>query len=76
MPANGSSSRLATLQGRKAAKARWGHRDTDDIAREYAAERLEAYIRRTVESAPPLTPEQCDRLSRALRSTGGGADVA
>ena len=37
------------------------------------AERLAEYIRKTVDSAPPLTPEQRDRL--ALLLSGGGADA-
>ncbi|EYR63262.1 hypothetical protein N866_01820 [Actinotalea ferrariae CF5-4] len=38
------------------------------------AARLEDYIRRTVDAAPPLTPEQRDRLALLLR--GGGEAVA
>lgn len=38
--------------------------------RNLAAERLADYIKRTVDAAPPLTPEQRDRL--ALLLTGGG----
>ncbi|MBO1751714.1 hypothetical protein J4G33_07860 [Actinotalea sp. BY-33] len=39
--------------------------------RNLKAARLEEYIRRTVDAAPPLTPEQRDRLAVLLR--GGAA---
>ena len=50
-------------------------RDSDDpdlvnARRNLAAERLAAYIERTVEAAPPLTDEQRTRLAALL---GGGA---
>lgn len=35
--------------------------------RELAAAKLEDYITQVVESAPPLTAEQCDRLAVLLR---------
>lgn len=41
-----------------------------DARRNLRAERLAEHIRRTVEVAPPLTPEQRDRLALLLR---GGA---
>jgi hypothetical protein len=37
------------------------------------AERLADYIKRTVDAAPPLTPEQRDRLALLLK---GGGQVA
>lgn len=57
------------------------HRRGDQAAileagRELAAAKLEVYIQRTIESAPPLTPEQRDRLAGLLRpasSAGSGA---
>ena len=70
MPAHGSTSPLRSLHARAAAGARWGTPDRDDTARDYAAAKLEDYIRRTVDTAPPLTPEQRDRLALLLR---GGA---
>ena len=36
-----------------------------------AAAKLEAYIAKVVAEAPPLSPEQCDRLSMLLRPAGG-----
>ena len=42
-----------------------------DARRDLAAEKLAAYIRRTVDAAPPLTTEQRDRLALLLR--GGAA---
>ncbi len=44
-----------------------------DARRNLRAARLEDYIRRTVDEAPPLTPCQRDRLAVLLR---GGSDVA
>ena len=47
--------------------------DVTDLKRQLKAERLEDYIKRTVDAAPQLTPEQRDKL--ALLLTGGGADA-
>jgi hypothetical protein len=41
----------------------------DELRRDLKASRAEDYIRRLVESAPPLTPEQRDRLALLLRPT-------
>jgi hypothetical protein len=50
-------------------------RDADDpdliaARRNLRVERLADYITRTVESAPPLTPEQRDRLALLLSGVG------
>jgi hypothetical protein len=45
--------------------------ETLDARRDLAAARLEQFIRRTVDTAPPLTPEQRDRLALLLRSNAG-----
>lgn len=67
----------AVLRARAAALAR-RRTDTDpellDARRDLAAAQLEDYIRRTVDEAPPLTPEQRDRLALVL--TSGGPDAA
>lgn len=47
------------------------HADTTELRRDLKAARLEDYIARTVDSAPPLSPEQRDRLALLLR--GGAA---
>ena len=39
------------------------------------ASAVEKYIRKVVADAPPLTPEQRDRLSVLLSAPGGGALV-
>ena len=44
-----------------------------EARRNLTAEKLAAYIRRTVDTAPPLTPEQRERLAQLLR--GGGRDA-
>ncbi len=36
------------------------------------AERRRAYIKRVVAAAPPLTPDQWDRLAPLLRCSKGG----
>lgn len=46
--------------------------DVTTIQRDYAAARLEDYIRRTVDEAPPLTREQRDRLAAILRAGDSG----
>ena len=77
MPAHGTSTALGSLQGRKAAAERWNRPEKDDLAREYATEKLADYIRRTVEAAPPLTDDQRARLASLLRPTAltsGGLD--
>lgn len=55
----------------RAAK-RW--RKPENVERRVDA--LAARIQRFVETAPPLTPEQADRLAALLRPTEGGADDA
>lgn len=47
--------------------------EADVARRDLRAARLEDYIRRTVDAAPPLTAEQCDRLALLLRTPSGGA---
>lgn len=53
------------------------HPDSDqlvDARRDLAAVNLAAYIKRTVDAAPPLSQEQRDRLAVLLR--GGMHDAA
>jgi hypothetical protein len=45
--------------------------DVTELRRQLKAERLEDYIRRTVDDAPALSPEQRDKLALLLR--GGSA---
>lgn len=66
-----SKSLARTLQARRAANRRYGRTDTA-LDREYAAVKLETYIREVVATAPPLTGDQCDRLASLLR---GGRDA-
>lgn len=40
---------------------------------DYAAEKLAEYIEQVIAAAPPLTPEQRDRLALLLRPTSGAA---
>lgn len=63
------------------AKRRDPNADTSDLQRELKAARAEEYIRRLVETFPPLTGEQKARLAALFRhpaSTpdGGASDVA
>ena len=45
-----------------------------DKRRDYAAAKLEDYIRRVVETAPSLTDDQRSRIASLLQ--GGGSNVA
>jgi hypothetical protein len=57
-------------RGRRAALGRYRPADDPEVVasvRDLAAANLEAYIRKTVDAAPPLTPEQRDRLALLLR---------
>lgn len=53
------------------AKKRDPNADVSDLRAQLKAERLADYITRVVDSAPPLTPAQRDRLALLLR--GGDA---
>lgn len=44
-----------------------GDPDIDDARRDLKATRAEEYIRRLVDEAPPLTPDQRNRLAAILR---------
>jgi hypothetical protein len=63
----------------KIANHRRNHPDDDPPAglyRDHAAARIESYIREIVDLAPPLTPDQRNRIALLLRPTstaGGGA---
>ncbi|MBB2894576.1 hypothetical protein [Flexivirga oryzae] len=52
------------------AKRRDPNADVTELRRQLRAERLAEHIERVVNEAPPLTPEQRDRLAVLLR---GGA---
>jgi len=41
--------------------------DTTELRREIAAQRLADYVSHIVSTAPPLSPEQCDRIATLLR---------
>lgn len=50
--------------------------DVTELRRDLKAARLEDYIKRTVDAAPPLTVEQRERLAHLLTpalAAGGGA---
>ncbi len=46
------------------------HARLSDARRDLAEAKLAAYIQRVVDQAPPLSPEQRDRLAVLLRSGG------
>lgn len=51
-------------------------KDTAGLAaarRDLAAAKLEAYVSRIIAEAPPLSPEQLDRVAVLLRPAGGAA---
>jgi hypothetical protein len=64
MPAHSPSLRRCTA--RAGAAVRWAHPDADQARRELAAERIGVYIQRVLADAPPLNPEQRDRLAVLL----------
>lgn len=76
--------RSRQLRGKLANASR--HRPDEDhteLRRDLKASRLEEYIRRTVDEAPPLTYEQRERLAQLLHpapaaaaAAGGGPDAA
>lgn len=49
--------------------------DVTELKRELKAAHLEDYVRRVVDSAPPLTEDQRSRIAALLRS-GGRSNVA
>lgn len=55
------------------AKRRDPDADVTELRRQLKAERLEDYIKRTVDAAPPLTADQRDRLALLLRGGGPSA---
>jgi hypothetical protein len=68
-----------SLKQMRADIARASKRTGDPISaankrRDYAAAKLEDYIRRVVETAPSLTDDQRSRIASLLR--GGGSNVA
>lgn len=76
-----SSPRVRRERAKVAALAR--HRppndpDAIDARRDLAAANIEAYVRRVVDAAPPLTDSQRDRLAALLRPIPGavGGDAA
>lgn len=62
---------LRSKQAELAAATRHHPERVDELRRDYAAAKLEDFVRRTVDAAPPLTDEQRARVARLLR--GGGA---
>jgi hypothetical protein len=70
MPTPGTQVRH--LAAKKAAQTRWSQ-PSPDLDRDLAAARLEDYVRRVVNAAPPLTAAQRDRLAVLLRGGGSGA---
>ena len=67
MSKNGATSSKRSLQGRNAAAKRWNRADRDDIAREYATQRLADYIAEVLRDVPGLTDRQYSQLAELLR---------
>ncbi|MEQ7124720.1 hypothetical protein ABN034_09355 [Actinopolymorpha sp. B11F2] len=62
------SQRVRTAKSRLAAARRWHpNADTTDLDRDLKFANAEDYIRRLVDTAPPLTADQRDRLAVLLR---------
>ncbi len=62
-----SAARAGPVPGAATAKPREVHNRADCASAESEPDRLAAYIQRLVDTAPPLTPEQRDRLAVLLR---------
>jgi hypothetical protein len=60
----------------RASKRTGNPKSVADKRRDYAAAKLEDYIRRVVETAPPLTENQQSRIAALLRPSGGSSNVA
>lgn len=58
---------------RIAAAGRWGNKSPELTAAhcDLAADRIAEYVEKVVAAAPPLTPEQRDRISSLLRPAVG-----
>ena len=63
--------RVGIARAEKTAKRTGDRAPVERIRRDYAAASIEDYVRRTVDSAPPLTDAQRDRIAALLRPTGG-----
>lgn len=59
------------MQAKSAAARRWQTPDRETVERDYAAERIAAYVERVVEAAPPLTDQQRARITAILQGGGG-----
>lgn len=71
-----SKDRTAVVRGRLGMAVKSGdHERAEELRRELNEAVAEAYIQRLIDSAPPLTQEQRDRLARLLR-TGKRSDAA
>ncbi|WP_156112148.1 hypothetical protein [Prescottella defluvii] len=62
----GESPELRRAVGRAAAAKRWNKSDLIDRQRELAESRIAEFVRKIVDQAPPLAPEQRDRISALL----------
>lgn len=68
-------SETLALRGRVASLSRSRSANDPDLIearRALAAEKLAAYVAKTVADAPPLTAAQRDRITALLRPAGGG----
>lgn len=72
MPAHSPTLRQAVAKAGAAARGGDPERVLE-TKRDLAAERIAAYVERVVAQAPPLSPEQRDRLALLLRGTGAAA---
>jgi hypothetical protein len=67
---NLAAQRVAIARAERASRRTGDSALVEDARRDYAAAKLADYIKRTVDAAPPLSPEQRERLAALLR--GGG----
>lgn len=63
-----AGSKVAHTRSRLGVAARRGNSDEiTDAKRDHAAARIEQFVEKTVAAAPPLSPDQTDRIVTILR---------
>jgi hypothetical protein len=58
--------KMRLMRAEKVARRSGDRSEVDDLRRQYVAAKIEAYVRRVVAEAPPLTEDQKNRLRSLL----------
>lgn len=71
----GTNTKVLKARSALGVASRRGDTEGIEVARrDLAAEKITAYISRVVDAAPPLTPEQRDRIAALLAPIGGASE--